>query len=80
MIPFADPIVDTSALWKIIVAAFAGGAGVAVVFGIGLLALQNASKTNNDGTRVFNYVLVGLAAAFCVAAIVLGIYAMTQKS
>jgi hypothetical protein len=45
MLSFADPIVDTSALWKIILASLAGGAGVAIAFGILLIGLSRAAKT-----------------------------------
>jgi hypothetical protein len=80
MLSFADPIVDTSALWKIILASLAGGAGVAIAFGILLVGLSRAAKTENGGVRVLNYGIVLLAGAFCLAAVVLGIHAMTTKT
>jgi hypothetical protein len=80
MLGLADPIVDTSALWKIIAASFAGGAGCAIAFGILLIGLSRAQQTNNGGVRVLNYGIVFLAALFVVAAVVLGIHAMTTKS
>jgi hypothetical protein len=80
MLTFASPIVDTSALWKIILAAFAGGAGVAVAFGIMLLGISRGQATHNGGVRVLNYGLAILAGAFCILAVVLGIHAMTTKS
>jgi hypothetical protein len=80
MLSFADPIVDTSALWKIILASLAGGAGVAIAFGILLLGLSRAGKTDNGGARVLNYGVVLIAGLFCLAAVVLGIHAMTTKS
>jgi hypothetical protein len=80
MLSFASPIVDTSALWKIIVASFAGGAGVAVAFGILVLGVSRAQATENGGTRALGYGVALLAGAFCIAAVVLGIHAMTTKS
>jgi hypothetical protein len=80
MLGFADPIVDTSALWKIVAASLAGGAGCAIAFGILLIGLSRAQQTNNNGARVLNYGIVFLGGLFCVAAVVLGIHAMTTKS
>jgi hypothetical protein len=77
---FAAPIVDTSALWKIVAASLAGGAGCAIAFGILLIGLSRAQQTNNSGVRVLNYGIVLLGGLFCVAAVVLGIHAMTTKS
>ncbi len=80
MLAFASPIVDTSALWKIIVASFAGGAGCAVAFGILLFGVSRAQATDNGGVKVLNYGVAVLAGAFVIAAVVLGIHAMTTKS
>ena len=80
MLAFASPIVDTSALWKIILASFAGGAGCAVAFGILLYGVSRGQSTQNGGVRVLNYGLAVLAGAFVIAAVVLGIHAMTTKS
>jgi hypothetical protein len=74
------PIIDTSALWKIIVAAFAGGAGVAVAFGILLLGVSRGQSSDSAGVRTLGYGVALLAGAFCIAAVVLGIHAMTTKS
>jgi hypothetical protein len=80
MLSFADPLVDTSALWKIVLASLAGGAGVAVAFGILLLGLSRAAKTESGGVRALNYGIVLLAGLFCLAAVVLGIHAITTKT
>lgn len=76
----SSAIVDTSALWRIIVASLAGGAGCAIAFGILLIGLSRAQETNSGGVRVLNYGVVVVAALFIVAAVVLGIHAMTTKS
>ena len=80
MLTFASPIVDTSALWKIVVASFAAGAGVAVAFGILLFGLSRGQASENGGVRSIGYGVAILAGAFCILAVVLGIHAMTTKS
>jgi hypothetical protein len=80
MLTFASPIVDTSALWKIILASFAGGAGVAVAFGILLMGVSRGQSTQSGTVRVLNYGVAIVAGLFCIAAVVLGIHAMTTKS
>jgi len=79
MIALATTIVDTSALWKIILAALVGGAGVVVAFGFLLLGLARARRGRGPASRVANYALSGLAGLFCIAAVVIGIYAMATK-
>lgn len=80
MLALASPIVDTNALWKIIAASLAGGAGCAIAFGFVLIAISRAQATENGGVRVLNYGIALLGGLFCVAAVVLGIRAMTVKS
>jgi hypothetical protein len=80
MLTFASPIIDTSALWKIILASFAGGAGVAVAFGILLMGVSRGQSTQSGTVRVLNYGVAIVAGLFCIAAVVLGIHAMTTKS
>jgi NADH:ubiquinone oxidoreductase subunit 6 (subunit J) len=75
----ATPLINTSALWKIIVAAVAGGAGVVIAFGILLLGLSRAKQARGSGQRLTNYAISGLAGVFCLAAVVIGIYAMAKK-
>ncbi len=79
MLVFATPIVDTTALWKIIVAALVGGAGTAIMFGFLLLGLSRAARARTAAGRVGNYALTGFAGLFCVAAVVFGVYAMAKK-
>ena len=63
MLALADPIVDTSALWKIIAASLAGGAGCAVAFGIVLIGISRAQATDNGGVRVLNYTIATLGSS-----------------
>ena len=80
MLVLASPIVDTSALWKIVLASLAGGAGCAIAFGILLIGVSRAQSSENGAARVLNYGMALLAGLFCVAAVVLGIHAMATKS
>lgn len=80
MLSFASPIVDTSALWKIVLASFAGGAGVAVAFGILLLGVSRGHSSDHATVRTVGYGVAIIAGAFCILAVVLGIHAMTTKS
>jgi uncharacterized membrane protein SpoIIM required for sporulation len=79
MITLATPLIDGSALWKIVAAAFAGGAGVVIAFGILLLGLSRASKAHNEVARIANYGLSALAGIFCIGAVAIGVYAMVKK-
>ena len=80
MLGIAAPIVDLSALWRIIVASLVGGAGVAIVFGFVVLGVERAQSSGSDaGARALNYTLAAVAGAFCLLAVAIGVYAMTQK-
>ena len=80
MLGFATPIVVWSAILKIIIASLVGGAGVAIVFGFVVLGLERASDSGAGGTtKAVNYSVAAVAAAFCIFAVIVGIYAMTQK-
>jgi hypothetical protein len=78
-------LINWSAIWKIVVAALIGGCGVVVVYGFFLLGLKFATTTGSDGTqsegsKVLGYALAAICAILVVGVVVLGIYAMTQKS
>jgi len=80
MLGIAAPIVVLSALWKIIVASLVGGAGVAILFGLVILGTERAQQAGATGTtRALNWSMAALAGAFCLAAVAIGVYAMTQK-
>jgi hypothetical protein len=85
MLIFGDPIIDGSALWKIILVALIGGSGVVIVYGFLLLGIKYATTPNAGGTQTQRSKLIGYTvAALCglavLAVIALGVYAMTQKS
>ena len=80
MLGMAAPVVVVSALWKIIVASLVGGAGVAIVFGFVVLGVERGTDPNAGSTaRAVNFTMAVLAGAFCVFAVVIGVYAMTRK-
>jgi hypothetical protein len=80
MLGMATPIIVVSALWKIIVASLVGGAGVAIVFGFVVMGVERGTNAEAGGTtRAVNFTMAAVAGAFCILAVVVGIYAMTQK-
>jgi hypothetical protein len=85
MLIFGSPIVDWSAIGKIVIVALIGGGGVVVVYGFLLFGLKYAglgdsSSTHSESSRAIGYALTAICAILVVGVIVLGIYAMTQKS
>ncbi len=79
MTGFASSLIDWSELWQIVVAAFIGGAGVVMVFGLLLLSLQRSTAKNNPGIRLIHRALVAVCGACCIGAVAVGIYAMAEK-
>lgn len=75
-------LVDTAALWKIVLAAFAGGVGVTAIFGLGTMraeALARARARRESGAQAVNAAAVAACGAVCLAALVVGFIAMTHK-
>jgi Na+-transporting NADH:ubiquinone oxidoreductase subunit NqrB len=75
----ASSLINWSALWKIVLAALIGGTGVVIAFGFLLLGLQRSRRTDNAGSRAADLALSTICGVFCVAAVVIGIYAMAHK-
>jgi NADH:ubiquinone oxidoreductase subunit 6 (subunit J) len=75
----ATSLINWSALWKIVLAALVGGGGVVIVFGFLLLGLQRARAAKSSSARVADWALTGVCGLFCIAAVVIGIYAMATK-
>ena len=75
-------IVDLDAMWKILLAALAVGVGVTAIFGQGALAAARISTARRErrGGLVADGLVIAVAAAVCVAAIVVGFLAMMHKS
>jgi hypothetical protein len=86
MLVFGDPIVNWSAILKIVIAALIGGCGIVVVYGFLLLGLKYAGIGGSDGTQTagskvaIGYAVTAICAIAVIGVIALGIYAMTQKS
>jgi hypothetical protein len=84
MLIFGDPIIDWSAIGKIVIVALIGGGGIVVVYGFLLFGLKYAgvgdsTQTHSEGSKAIGYALTAICAILVVGVIVLGIYAMTQK-
>ncbi len=85
MLLFGTPIIDWSAIGKIVIAGLIGGCGVVIVFGFLLLGLKFAGVgdtsggTHTEGSKMTGYALAAICAIVVIAVIVLGIYAITQK-
>jgi hypothetical protein len=79
MIP-ASSLIDVDALWKIVVAGFAGGAGVVLAFGFVLLG---RARYQDDGEGALSrgaYLLLAVVGAMvCAGALIIGFIAMTKK-
>ena len=69
----------TCSLWKIVLAALVGGVGVVVPFGFLMLGVKIANNAASGGRVWAGYALAGVCGFICVAAIVIGIYAMAEK-
>jgi hypothetical protein len=80
MIP-ASSFIDVDALWKIVVASFAAGAGVVLAFGFVLLGRARYAEAR-DGEVLSRgaYVLLAvLGGVLCAAALIVGFIALTKK-
>ena len=86
MLIVGSPIIDWSAILKIIIAALIGGTGIVIVYGFLLLGVKYAGlgddtgQTHTETSKVIGYAIAAICAILVVGVIVLGIYAMTQKS
>jgi hypothetical protein len=75
-------LVDTEALWKITLIAFGGGVGITAIYGFMVMRAQRvaqARERREPGAVALNATLVAVCGAICLAAIVLGLIAMTRK-
>jgi hypothetical protein len=77
----ATPIINGSALWKIVLASALGGIGVVIAFGLLVLCLTRAEqvRTAHGGERVLYMLGSAVCGAFCLAVVAVGIYAMAKK-
>lgn len=79
MVILASSYINWSALWKIVLAALVGGAGVVIVFGFLLVGVKIANNAKSGGREWAGYALAGVCGLFVVAVVVAGIYAMVNK-
>jgi uncharacterized membrane protein SpoIIM required for sporulation len=79
MIP-ASSFIDFDALWKIVAAGFAGGAGVVLAFGFVLLGRSRHQDAGEGTLGRGAYLLLAIFGAMvCAAALIAGFIAMTKK-
>ena len=80
MIP-ASSLIDFDALWKIVVAGVAGGAGVVVAFGFVLLGRARYAQAREGDvvSRGASVLLAALGGVLCAAALIVGFIALTKK-
>jgi hypothetical protein len=84
MLLFGDPIIDWSAILKIVIVALVGGCGIVVVFGFLLLGLKFAGvddpgEAHTERSKMTGYTLSAICGIVVIGVIVLGIYAIVQK-
>jgi hypothetical protein len=61
----ATAYINWSALWKIVLAALVGGAGVVIVFGFLLVGVKIANNAKSGGREWAGYALAGVCGLFC---------------
>ena len=83
MLLFGSPIVDWSAIGKVVIAGLVGGCGIVIVFGFLLLGLKFAGvgdpETHTERSKMTGYTLAAICGIVVIGVIVLGIYAIIQK-
>jgi hypothetical protein len=72
--------VNWSAIGKIVLVGLIGGVGVVLVFGLAIEGFEKFEQAKSALGRGLSVLLVALSGGFCVAAIVVGIYAMANPS
>ncbi|MFF4990990.1 hypothetical protein ACFY19_27665 [Streptosporangium saharense] len=71
---------DLDALWRVLVAALAGGAGLVAVFSVALAGLAAARPASEGGGgRPLGWVVAALGFLVVAAGVVLGIWVMLAK-
>ncbi|MFF0573649.1 hypothetical protein [Streptosporangium saharense] len=71
---------DLDALWRVLVAALAGGAGLVAVFSVALAGLAAARPTSEGGGgRPLGWVVAVVGFLVVAAGVVLGIWVMLAK-
>jgi len=79
----ADPVVDWSALGKVVLYSLIAGVGVPAVYACAVLGAgrsSDAARAHRNGAATFYALLALIGTAACIGAIVYGIVLLTQKS
>lgn len=71
--------IDFDALWRVLVAAFIGGAGLVAVFSLGLVGLASAQSSGDGTGRPLGWVVAVVSFLVVAAGVVLGISVMLNK-
>jgi hypothetical protein len=71
------PLINGTALWHIVLVSVAAGA---IAFGLILLGSEWGQEARNSIGKAGGWLLSLLAAAFCIAAIVIGIHVMVNPA
>jgi hypothetical protein len=74
----ADPLVDWGALWQVIYISAIAGVAIAAI--LGLAVVSELRGQDGQGSVVANRAVTVLCVALVAAAVVVGIYYITQKS
>jgi hypothetical protein len=77
----AAELVEVDALWHVLVYSLVGTLGLVIAFGGVLIAVDRGAREDGPGpARTTWMAAAAIAGLVCVAILVLGIWAMTQKS
>jgi hypothetical protein len=79
MIVLATALVKWDDVLRILLAGLVGAVGVVVVYGFLLLAVSRARSSESESVRIVDYAIAGVCGFLCIAAVVIGIYAMVNK-
>ena len=80
LIKASTPVINGTALWHIILVSVAAGCGLAIAFGLILLASRWGQEGARSEIKAGGWLLGLAATAFCVGAIIVGIYVMTHPA
>ncbi|MEV7005884.1 hypothetical protein [Streptosporangium sp. NPDC051022] len=71
---------DLDALWRVLVAALLGGAGLVAIFSVGLVGLSSALSSSEDRSgRPLGWAVAVISFLVVAAGVVLGISVMLNK-
>jgi hypothetical protein len=74
----ADSVVDWGALWQVVYISAIAGVAIAAILGLGIVSELRTQE--GDGSVLINRAVTVISVLLVAAAIVVGIYYITQKS